>query len=124
MRTTRTSSPNQAPQLSTTCLDSTPSEIAVRQCATGVWFDRLRWFAASLPPPFQALSQAVTTVTGMWLLDSAPWLLRLIGAVLYVVALIAVLRVAWTFLRASLNSLIAPLGIELRSLSGLLSLID
>jgi len=57
-------------------------------------------------------------VTGMWL-NFGPWLLRLIGAVTYGLAVIAVLRVAWTLLKTSLIALLAPLGIDLRSIEGL-----
>lgn len=58
-------------------------------------------------------------MTGMWFFNYGPWLLRLIGALLYGLAVIAVLRVAWTLLKTSLNALLAPLGIDLRSLEGL-----
>ncbi len=58
-------------------------------------------------------------MTGMRFFNYGPWLLRLIGAVLYGVAVIAVLRVAWSLLKTSLNALLAPLGIDLRGLEGL-----
>ena len=61
-------------------------------------------------------------MTGMRFLNFGSWMLRLVGAVVYGAALIAVLRVAWTLLKTSLTTLIAPLGLDLQSLSGLLSL--
>ena len=52
-------------------------------------------------------------MTGMWFRNFEPWLLRLIGTVLYGAAIIAVIWVAWTLLKTSLNTLLAPLGIDL-----------